>query len=359
MTRTLDISVRPRRGMADNPPARFESWVPDRSHEYCDEGWLDDHANQRHLWVDASRSVVTRNDSPDVPFSYSINPYRGCEHGCVYCFARPSHAYLGFSPGLDFERHLVLKPDAARHLRAHLARASYRCEPIALGTNTDPYQQVERDAGITRTLLEVFCETRHPVEIVTKSAMIERDVDLIADLAAQGLVRVHVSVTSLEATLSRRMEPRASVPRRRLQILRRLAERGIPTGVLVVPVIPGLTDMALEEILRHCREAGAQFAAYVLLRLPAEVGPMFEAWLRRTYPHRAEHVLSLVRDCHGGRLYDPRFGQRMTGVGGYADMLAQRFRLARRRCGYQLQAPALRDDLFRPPGADRNQLDLF
>lgn len=345
------------RGALSNRDGRFET----TRHEAVDDGW---HRGDEELpplrttvGLDSARSVITRNDSPDVPFEQSINPYRGCEHGCAYCFARPSHAYLGLSPGLDFESRLFAKRGAADMLRAELARKGYRCSPIALGMNTDAYQPIERDLRVTRELLELLQETRHPVSIVTKSALVERDIDLLAAMADTGLVHVALSIATLDRRLARRMEPRAAAPQRRLETLSRLHAAGVPTAVLVAPVIPVLTDPELETILRAAADAGARRADYVLLRLPHELGELFPEWLAAHEPLQAAHVLNRLRTMGEGALYDSRFGRRMTGTGPYADILRRRFHLACRRLGLNRNLPALRTDQFRPPAAD-GQLEL-
>lgn len=345
------------RGALNNPDNRFDS----HTYELVDDGWgsLEEQQNPaRELIHDSSRSIIVRNQSPDVPFRQSINPYRGCEHGCVYCFARPTHAYLGYSPGLDFETRLHYKPDAAQLLRDELSAQGYQCEPIALGVNTDAYQPVERQLGITRDILEVMLEMRHPVSIITKGALIERDLDLLGELAADGLVQVMVSVTTLDPLLARRMEPRATAPGRRLAMIEKLHEAGIPVGVLVAPMIPYLNDSELSLILEAVREAGAQHAGYVLLRLPHEVAGMFEDWLRVHYPNQAERVLNRIRDCRDGRLYDNRFGKRMRGEGVFADLISRRFRLAVDKLDFP-GMPELRCDRFRSPAPVQPQMDLF
>ena len=288
------------------------------------------------------------NDSPDLPFDRSINPYRGCEHGCIYCYARPSHAYLGFSPGLDFETRLVFKPDAAALLRAELAKPGYACAPIALGSNTDPYQPVERDLGITRAVLEVLADCGHPVMIVTKSARVERDIDILGAMAKDDRCSVAVSVTTLDRSLARRMEPRASAPHRRLETIRRLTAAGVPTGVMAAPMIPFVNDAELETILEHAREAGALGASYTMLRLPLEIADLFREWLDEHYPDRAERVMERIRDTRGGKDYDSTFGQRMRGTGPVAELLAKRFRLAVKRLGFP-GFPALDCGGFVPP----------
>ena len=300
----------------------------------------------------------TRNDSPDIPFTQSINPYRGCEHGCVYCYARPSHAYLNLSPGLDFETRLIAKVNAADLLRTELAKPGYRCEAISLGTNTDPYQPIEREYGITRAILEVLAEHDHPVAIVTKSAMVERDIDLLAPMARKNLTRVFLSIATLDHDVSRPMEPRTSAPARRLEAIRRLAAAGIPTGVVVAPVVPFLTDHAIERVLDAATDAGATQAGYVLLRLPFEVKDLFKDWLHRHFPLKADHVMSRVREMRDGRENDPEFGSRMRGTGLFADLLAKRFELACARRGLDRSRLPLDTARFRPP-RPAGQLELF
>lgn len=322
------------RASLSNPPCRFDRL----SSEAFDDGWdlapEDTVSPQTEVLVDASRSIIARNDSPDVPFDQSINPYRGCEHGCIYCFARPSHAHLGLSPGLDFETKIVVKPNAPALLRRELCRPGYKCRVIAIGTNTDPYQPLERRHRLMRGCLEVLAEAHHPVAITTKGALVTRDIDLLAPMARQGLAAVAVSVTTLERDLCRKLEPRAAVPEKRLEAIRQLAAAGIPTAVMVAPVIPFVTDHELERILTAARHAGASAAAYTLLRLPMEVQYLTTEWLRTHYPGKADHVLSLIRQSRGGKLYDSRFGPRRTGTGAHADLLSQRFRLAAQRLGF-------------------------
>ena len=301
--------------------------------------------------VQQARTIISRNASPDVPFTQSINPYQGCEHGCVYCYARPSHAYLDLSPGLDFETKLFAKPNAAVLLRAELAKPGYVCDPIALGANTDPYQPIEREWKVTRSILEALIETGHPFSIVTKSSLVERDLDLIAPMAARNLARVYVSVTTLDRKLARTLEPRAAAPQRRLATIRALAQAGVPVGVMVAPIIPQLNDRDLEAILEAAAAAGARHAGCVLLRLPREVAPLFREWLDAHHPLRAGHVMSLVRQLRGGRDNDPRFGARMRGSGPYADLIEQRFALACRRFGLARDGDALDRTQFRPPAA--------
>ena len=355
------------RGATGQPPARFESTHA----EPFDDGWVGDDEPapplRTEVTAEQARSVLTRNQSPDVPFELSINPYRGCEHGCAYCFARPAHAYVGLSPGLDFESRLFARVGAAQCLRRELARPSHRVSPVALGINTDAYQPVEREWRIARELLEVLAAARHPVSIVTKSALVERDLDLLAPMAERGLVQVSISLTTLDRRLSRKLEPRAAAPQRRLRTIERLTDAGIPVSLLVAPLIPVLTDGELEELLQAGAAAGAGAAGYVLLRLPREVAGLFEDWLRVHRPLMAEHVLQRLREAHGGRLYDSTFGHRMRGAGPYAELLRQRFRLARRRAGLAGRLVELDCTQFvapQRPGsarreADEGQLDLF
>ncbi len=342
---------RPRRGRGalSNHTGRYERYET----EAFDDGWgsadLPAPALRTTVSPDAARTVLTRNTSPDVPFDRSINPYRGCEHGCVYCFARPTHAYLGLSPGLDFESRLFAKPDAARCLRDELAAPSYRCHPIAIGTNTDPYQPIERRLGVTRSVLDVLLETRHPVSIVTKSNLVLRDLDLLGRLAEERLVSVWLSITTLDRELARRLEPRCPTPEKRLMALEALSRRGVPCGVMVAPVIPALTDPELEAILTAARGAGAEVATYVLLRLPREVGALVTEWLEAHAPGTARRVLSILTDMHGGRLYDSRYGARGRGRGPHAELLAWRFATACARLGYRESGPALDTSRFRKP----------
>jgi DNA repair photolyase len=348
------------RGSISNAAGRFEK----QDCEAVDDGWGSLDAGLPPLnsetIVDASRSVISYNDSPDISFDRSINPYRGCEHGCIYCYARPSHAYLGLSPGLDFESRILIKPDAAVLLRQELSKRNYRCAPLALGSNTDPYQPLERQHRLMRQILEVLAETRHPLTIVTKSALIERDLDLLAPMAAQGLVSVGVSITTLDRTLARTLEPRAAAPQRRLETLTRLSDAGIPAVAMVAPIIPALNDHELEHIVKAAHAAGAIGAEYILLRLPLEVAELFEEWLRHHYPLKADHVLNLIRDSRGGKTYDPAFHQRLRGSGVYAELIAQRFGLISKRLGLNQSHPPLRTDLFRNPDVyGQTSFDFF
>jgi DNA repair photolyase len=319
------------RGAASNPEGRFETVA----REAVDDGWEREPEPAPHpatqVTEERARGIISRNDSPDIPFEQSINPYRGCEHGCVYCYARPSHAYLNLSPGLDFETKLFAKTNAAELLHSEWAKPGYRVSPINLGANTDPYQPIERRYRITRQILQAMLEQRHPVSIVTKNALVERDLDLLAPLAQQNLVYVFVSVTSLDNKLSSKLEPRASAPHRRIAALKALSAAGVPCGVLVAPIIPMLTDRWMEQILERAREAGAQMAGYTILRLPWELKQLVREWLELHFPERAEHVLSLVRQMRGGRDNDPRFGKRMRGEGEFAELIRQRFAVATRR----------------------------
>ena len=352
-------SNRPQRGRGAtfSPDNRYSA----HRQEALDDGWgsLDAPLEplRTTLTLDSSRTVISYNDSPDVGFDRSINPYRGCEHGCVYCFARPSHAWLGLSPGLDFESRLFYKPDAPELLRNELAARAYRPAPIAVGINTDAYQPVERKLKITRRILELLVECRHPFSIVTKSALIERDLDLLQEAARQHLVSVVFSITTLDRSFARRMEPRAAAPQRRLEAAKTLSDAGIPVSVLVAPLIPVLTDGELENILEAAHAAGVRAAGYVLLRLPHEVKELFEAWLETHEPGKAAHVMSRIRDTRGGKDYDSRFGVRMRGTGDYAELLAKRFAMAERRLGFG-DFPPLDASQFRPPRITP-QLELF
>ena len=347
------------RSAISNPANRYLS----DTREAADDGWFTDEEDRPKLKttvrVDHSKTILSRNQSDDIPFEVSINPYRGCEHGCIYCFARPTHAYLDLSPGIDFERILIAKPDAAMLLRKEFAKKNYQCKPIALGSNTDPYQPIEREQRITRQILEVLQAHRHPVTIVTKSAMVERDIDILAEMAQDNLVQVMISVCTLDKQIARSMEPRASTPARRLQAIGRLHEAGVPAGVLVAPVIPVLTDPELETILAACAEHGAASAGYVLLRLPLEVAPLFEEWLHTHYPLKAEHVLTRVRDTRGGALYRAKFGERMRGRGAFAAIIGRRFELACQRHGLGGRELTLCTDKFSPPQVEKGQLSLF
>lgn len=347
------------RGVASNVPGRFDSLKL----EQIDDGWYQDEIVENlseTVLPDRARSVITSNDSPDVGFDVSINPYRGCSHGCVYCFARPSHAYLGLSPGLDFETKLFYKADAVKILEAELAKPGYVCKPIALGINTDGYQPLEKRLEVTRGILAVLTRCRHPVTIVTKSALIIRDLDLLSDLAKHRLVSVMLSITSLSNDIKRTLEPRTASPQARLRVIEQLSEAGIPVGVLVAPVIPAITDHEMEDILSAAKAAGATRAGYVLLRLPHEVKILFREWLALHYPDRAKHVMSLINQTRGGKDYDSQFGTRMRGTGAYAELLGTRFELAMRKLGFAASRERYELDtcLFRPPIPDSPQMSL-
>ncbi|MCG5486053.1 MAG: PA0069 family radical SAM protein [Sinorhizobium meliloti] len=354
----IDVDRRRGRGAALNISGRFEPMT----REVFDDGWqtLEELPPfKTEVQIEKPKTAITRNDSPDISFDRSINPYRGCEHGCIYCFARPTHAYMGLSAGLDFEAKLFAKPDAPRLLERELAKPDYKLRPIAIGTNTDPYQPIEKEWRIMRQILEVLKDANHPVMIVTKSAMVTRDIDLLAPMAEKGLARVGISVTTLDRKLARSMEPRASTPAKRLEALRAISEAGIPAGVLVAPIIPALNDHEIERVLDSAKTAGASDASYVLLRLPLEVSPLFRDWLLRNYPDRYRHVMSLIRSMRGGKDYDAEFGKRMKGSGPYAWQIGRRFELAAKRLGLNLTRRQLRSDLFVPPLGMGVQLSLL
>ncbi len=340
-----------------NESGRFEPLRRTAEHD----GWdipEEEELLRTEVSIERPRSVITRNTSPDIAFDRSINPYRGCEHGCIYCFARPSHAYLGLSPGLDFETRLIARPEAAMVLRRELSAPRYNPKPIAIGTNTDPYQPIEARHRIMRQVLEVLAEFNHPVTVVTKGAMIERDADILGAMGRAGLARVGISVTTLDPALSRLMEPRAPRPLRRLAAIRRLTDAGCPVRVMVAPVVPALTDPELETILKAGRDHGAVAASWIMLRLPREVSPLFRDWLDRHYSDRATRIMARVREMHGGRDYDAEWGKRMRGEGHYAKLIARRYEVAAKRLGLVLKLPPLRTDLFAVPGR-ASQLSLF
>ena len=344
--------VRKGRGAVSNPAGRFECDARER----VDDGWPADEADAPPppatvVEPDAARSIIARNTSPDIGFDASINPYRGCEHGCVYCYARPGHAFLGLSPGLDFETRLFAKHQAAALLEAELAAPRYRCTPIAIGTVTDAWQPIERELRLTRGCLEVFARSRHPVSLITKSSGVERDLDLLAPMARDGLAYAMVTVTTLDPALSRILEPRAPAPWRRLQTIRRLADAGVPVGVSLAPLIPFVNEPEIEAILDAAREAGARHANYVVLRLPHELVEVFHAWLDEHFPERRARVVARLREMRGGRDNDPRFGWRMRGTGPWADMIRMRIDVRLRRLGLGRERPSLRCDLFEPPAA--------
>ncbi|MGA0600798.1 PA0069 family radical SAM protein [Caulobacter sp. KR2-114] len=347
------------RGARSNRAGRYES----QGREDFSDGWTDldeaPAALRTELIAEKAKAIIARNDSPDVGFDQSINPYRGCEHGCIYCFARPTHAYMGLSPGLDFESRLFFKPEAARLLERELSKPSYRCELIHMGANTDPYQPQERKLRLTRQILEVLQRFNHPVSVLTKSALVARDIDILAPMAAQRLARAAVSVTTLDRALARAMEPRAATPERRLWAIRQLTAAGIPTTVMFAPVIPGLNDHEMEAVLQRAAEAGATTAGYVMLRLPLEIKDLFREWLESARPDRAARVMSLVRQMRGGKDYDAQWGQRMRGRGPIADLTRQRFEIAKRRFGYNIDRFELETTLFKVPPKAGDQMDLF
>ncbi|MCP5410896.1 MAG: PA0069 family radical SAM protein [Alphaproteobacteria bacterium] len=379
MTTVLDSTMRPERlrgrGALSNAVGRYER----HSRTLLDDGWSNSRAApampqrevpfagdedslpplRTEVTLDASRTIIARNQSPDISFDQSINPYRGCEHGCVYCFARPSHAWLGMSPGVDFETRLFAKPDAARLLAKELSAPGYVPRTIAIGTNTDPYQPVERTMRITRSILEVLRDFRHPVAIVTKSPLILRDLDILSEMAGMGLAKAAISVTTLDRKLARAMEPRAGTPTRRLQAIRGLADAGVPAGVMFAPAIPALNDHEMEAVLSAAREAGARSAGYVLLRLPLEIKDLFREWLDANAPDRARHVMTLVRSMRGGRDYDPNWNTRMKGTGPYAELMARRFHMAVRRLGLNQPSKPLNLGKFRRPPQSGDQMALF
>ena len=354
----LDAERRRGRGARTNRVGRYES----EERIEVDDGWeslATLEAFRTEVKVERAKSIISTNDSPDISFDQSINPYRGCEHGCIYCYARPGHAYLGHSPGLDFETKLYAKVNAAALLEQELAARSYVPKTIALGAVTDPYQPIDRDYRITRDILEVLDKANHPVGIVTKSALVVRDIDILQRMAARDLVKVALSVTTLDGKVARAMEPRAATPSRRLDAIRQLTAAGVPAQVMVAPIIPGLNDHEIEEILQAAREAGARDAGYVLLRLPLELKDLFREWLATEFPNRAKRVISILKTMHGGKDYDPAFGLRQRGSGPYADQIAARFRLALQRLGMNQRHLKLRTDLFRAPVPKGGQMKLF
>jgi len=347
------------RGAGANADGRYESVT----HEAFDDGWTaGDEAPaplRTTITAERARVIITRNDSPDIGFDRSINPYRGCEHGCIYCYARPAHAYMGLSPGLDFESKLFFKPEAARLLEREIAKRSYAAGVIHIGGNTDPYQPIERRLRVTRQVLEVLRRWNHPFSIITKSALIARDLDIIGPMGAERLARAAVSITTVDRKLARAMEPRAATPQRRFAAVRELSAAGVPAIVMFAPVIPGLNDHELEAVLESAAEAGAVGAGYVALRLPLEIKDLFRQWLEDHRPDRAQRVMSLVRQMRGGRDYDPQWGKRMKGEGPIAEMIGRRFAIAKRRFGLDRPLPSLDVSRFtRPPGAI-DQMDLF
>lgn len=356
------MRVRPERNRGRsagiNPSGRFE---PVSRHVF-DDGWdsLEELPPfKTEVQVEKPRTIITRNESPDISFDRSINPYRGCEHGCVYCFARPTHAFMGLSAGLDFEAKLFAKPDAARLLDKELSKEGYQPRTIAIGTNTDPYQPIERQYRIMREILEVLEARGHPVGIVTKSALVTRDIDILSRMAERGLAKVALSVTTMDRMLARTMEPRASTPTKRLEAIRQLSDAGIPASVMVAPIVPGLTDPEIERILDSAYAAGAREAGYVVLRLPLEVSPIFKDWLLRHYPDRYRHVMSLIRSMRDGKDYDSEWGKRMKGAGPYAWQIGRRFEIAAKRLGLNLERRQLRTDQFVPAARPFEQLMLL
>ncbi|NYT82206.1 PA0069 family radical SAM protein [Alcaligenaceae bacterium] len=347
------------RGSLSNRNSRFEA----HTREAFDDDWpaADDLPARPDttVTVETARSIITRNTSPDIPFEQSINPYRGCEHGCIYCYARPSHAYLNLSPGLDFETRLYAKSNAAEVLREELSKASYRPRLIVLGSNTDPYQPIERRLGITRAILRVLDEFHHPVAITTKSASITKDLDLLASMANRRLLRVFMSIGTLDRHIARTLEPRASTPAARMEAVHVLSRSGVPTGVLVAPVVPALTDHDMERILGQAAEAGALDAWYALLRLPREVADLFMEWLRAHHPLKEAHVMNQLRQMHGGKVYESEFTTRMRGTGVFADLLRQRFQKACTRFGLNARRVELDITQFRRPASATRQLPLF
>jgi DNA repair photolyase len=354
----IDPTLRRGRGAVTNVSGRFE---PLRR-EAVDDGWNLPQESQpfrTEVTVERAKTIITRNDSPDLSFDRSINPYRGCEHGCVYCFARPTHAYMGLSPGLDFESKLFAKTNAAQLLEQELSAPAYKPRTIAIGTNTDAYQPIEREHRIMRGVLEVLSRFGHPVGIVTKSALVTRDIDLLAPMAARGLAKVAISITTLDRKLARNLEPRAATPERRLDAIRQLSRAGIPVTVLVAPIIPGLNDHEIEDILKAAREAGATEAGYVLLRLPLEVRDLFREWLLTHAPGKLRHVMSLVQSTRDGKDYDSAWGQRQTGTGPFAWLVGRRFQAAAERLGFAAKRTKLKTDLFVQPPRAGDQLQLL
>ena len=354
----VEVDRRRGRGASANPSGRYEP----AQREAFDDGWdIDEELPTlpTEVIVEKPRTIITRNDSPDILFEKSINPYRGCEHGCSYCFARPTHAYQGLSSGLDFETKIFAKPNAAELLEKELRGSNYQPTPIALGSNTDPYQPVERRFRITRSIIEVLSRMNHPVAIVTKSALVTRDIDLLGPMAGRQLAKVAISVTTLDPKLARRMEPRAATPAKRLETIRRLTEAGIPVTVLVAPIIPAINDHEIEAILKACTEAGAQEAGYVLLRLPHDLKDLMRDWLVDHYPDKLKHVFTLLQEARGGKDYDANWSTRQSGVGPYAWMLGRRFETTAERLGLNKRNLRLRTDLFKVPPKETGQLSLF
>jgi len=363
LERTIDPELARGRGAVSNNVGRYERQTRVLVDDGWDDGWRDDDLSPPQLRTevirDSTRTIIARNKSPDLSFDRSINPYRGCEHGCIYCFARPTHAYLGMSPGIDFESRLFAKPDAAELLRKELSAPGYVVKTMALGTNTDPYQPIEKNMRITRSILEVLREFRHPVGIVTKSPLVLRDLDILSEMAEMGLAKVALSVTTLDRRLARMMEPRAGTPTRRLQAIKGLSDAGVPAAVMFAPAIPALNDGELEAVLSAAKDMGACSAGYVLLRLPLEIKDLFREWLEVNVPDRAKHVMSLVRQMRGGKDYDSQWHTRMRGTGPYAEMIAKRFQIAVRRLELNKPSRPLDISQFRKPAQKGDQLSLF
>lgn len=354
----VDQERRRGRGARSNSSGRFET----EARQIFDDGWDTSSKLQpfkTQIRIEQAKSIIATNDSPDIGFDQSINAYRGCEHGCIYCYARPTHCYLGLSAGLDFESILIAKTNAAELLKKELSKPNYRVKMIALGTNTDPYQPIDRRYELTRQILQLLDRASHPVGIVTKSASILRDLDILASLAERDLVHVNISVTTLDRTLARKMEPRASTPEKRLEAMARLNAAGVPAGVMVAPILPALNDTEIEAILKRAHQSGARGAAYVLLRLPLEISGLFQEWLQEEFPDRARRVMKLMRSMRGGKDYVSEWGERHTGTGPYADLIAKRFRIATARLGMNVERHTLRTDLFEPPIGGATQFDLF
>lgn len=349
------------RGAGSNTISRFDSWTRGRvdPENEVDDDSLEGPLPKTTVTEQQARSIISRNDSPDIPFDQSVNPFLGCEHGCVYCYARPTHAYIGLSPGLDFETKIFAKVNAAQLLRSELGARSYVPSLIALGANTDPYQPAERRLAITRSVLQVLSECNAPVGITTKSALVTRDIDILRPMAAKGLVRVFISIGTLDHDLARKLEPRANSPARRMEAIQELSEAGIPVGVFTSPLIPAINDREMEKVLEAAAAAGARYAGYVVLRLPLEVRDLFVEWLEQHFPLRAKHVMSLVQQMRQGRDYDSKFGTRMKGTGVYSDLIAQRFKIATARLSLNTDRAGMSTQLFRPPTASGPQSELF
>ena len=354
----IDADARRGRAASSNQPGRFEPLDRIKDHD----GWditEDCHQIRTEVRPETARSMISYNQSPDLPFDRSINVYRGCEHGCIYCFARPTHAYLGLSPGLDFETKLTARMNAAQILEQEIRAPNYRVAPVAMGTNTDPYQPVEHRLGLTRACLMVLRDYRHPVAIVTKGTGITNDIDILADMARQGLAAVGISITTLDPQVARKMEPRVPSPAKRLELIKKLSDQGIPVRIMVSPVVPGLTDAELESILGAAKDSGARSASWIMLRLPLEVAPLVETWLQDHFPDRADKVLNRLREMHDGKLYSAQWAKRMRGEGVYAQMIGNRFETAIRRLSLAQKTKPLRTDLFRHPPRPGDQLSFF